>query len=502
MDGSVVLILLIIVVVVVILIMKNIENSKKMKDLKTAMIARSTLTDTEIASIRKDVIQPTVVAPIINKIEQDEDIETVGDQSLALDEDPTIEYDEMANDAGIVKIAPPQMDNSWTESRQVEPVKDLSVGIAITNDVSKKEILQTGKTSSKYPIKNGTGVRAECADGKCGDPSKYPAQRQMGSIRRMDGTHSNMEAVRIAARNAAQKRDSDVKRVLDEKIQSQAKYAAMKRQQYVDTSKIKQYDVRPLKAPSAKLFRPTVMPPGDEMVGSLSERNGITTAKMKADLERMIAKNMKADDDARKASQNASMKAMIHVKSPIRKISKDIDVATSIEARNIAKKLAMENAIKLEQADIKSLNETGFTVKEAQKRAAMKIQQVAQDAREAAEQREKEEKMKNVMKAQQVAMKAQQVAMKAQQAAEQREKEEMEAAQAAMKAQQVAMKAQQAAEQREKEEMEAAQAAMKAQQAAEQGEKEEMEAVQAAMKAAVMNVEGYELMKPWGSMVY
>ena len=462
MDGSVVLILLIIVVVVVILIMKNIENSKKMKDLKTAMIARSTLTDTEIASIRKDVIQQPVVAPIINKIEQVEDIETVGDQSLALDEDQTIEYDEMANDSGIVKIAPPQMDNSWTESRQVEPVKDLSVGIAITNDVSKKENLQTGKTSSKYPIKKGTGVRAECADGKCGDPSKYPMQMPFGSIRRMDGTHSNIntEALRDAARNAAQKRDSDVKRVLDEKIQSQAKYAAMKRQQYVDTSKIKQYDVRPLKAPSAELFRPTVMPFGDEMVGSLSERTGITTAKMKADRERMIAKNMKADDDARKAYQNESMKAMIQVKSPIRKISKDIDVATSIEASNIAKNVAMENAIKLEQADIKSLNETGFTVKEAQKRAAMKIQQVAQDAMEAAERAEREEKMKNVMKAQQVAMKA------AKEAAERAEKEKR--MEADMEAQRVAMKA-------------------------------------ATMKVEgyeIMKVEGYEIMKPWGSMVY
>ena len=443
MDGSVVLILLIIVVVVVILIMKNIENSKKMKDLKTAMIARSTLTDTEIASIRKDVIQQPVVAPIINKIEQVEDIETVGDQSLALDEDQTIEYDEMANDSGIVKIAPPQMDNSWTESRQVEPVKDLSVGIAITNDVSKKENLQTGKTSSKYPIKKGTGVRAECADGKCGDPSKYPMQMPIGSIRRMDGTHSiiNTDALRDAARNAAQKRDTEIKRVLDKKIQSQAKYAAMKRQQYDDTGKIKQYDVRPLKAPSAKLIRPTVMSFSDEMVGSLSERTGITTAKMQADRERMIAKNMKADDYARKASQNASMKAMIQANSPIRKVSKNINIATSIEADDVAKKIAMENAIKLEQADIKSLKETGFTVKEVQKRATMKAQQAAQDAIETGKRIEKEEKMKAVMKAQQDAMKA-----------------------------------------------------------AQQAEKEER--MKAAMEAATMNVEGYELMKPWGSMVY
>ena len=433
MDGSVVLILLIIVIVVVILIMKNIENSKKMKDLKTAIIARSTLTDTEIASIRKEVTQPTVVTPIINKIEPDEDIEIVGDQSLALDEDPTDEYDDMADDSGISKITPPKPMINWVKMRQVEPVNDLSVGIAITNDVSKKENLQAGKTISKYPIKKGTGVRAECADGKCGDPSKYPTQRPMGSIRRMDGTYSNMDAARIAAINAAQKRDSDVKRVLDEKIQSQAKYAAMKQQKYVDTSKIKQYDVRPLKAPPAKLVRPTVMPPNNDMK--------IRQAKMQADRERMIAKNMEADDYARKASQNASMKAMIQANSPIRKVSKSIDIATSIEANDVAKKIAMENAIKLEQADIKSLKETGFTVKELQKRATMKAQQAAQDAIETGKRIEKEERMKAVMKAQQDAMKA-----------------------------------------------------------AEQAEKEER--MKAAMEAATMNVEGYELMKPWGSMVY
>jgi hypothetical protein len=162
---------------------------------------------------------------------------------------------------------------------------------------------------------------------------------------------------------------------------------------------------------------------------------------MQADRERMIAKNMKADDYARKASQNASMKAMIQANSPIRKVSKNINIATSIEADDVAKKIAMENAIKLEQADIKSLKETGFTVKEVQKRATMKAQQAAQDAIETGKRIEKEEKMKAVMKAQQDAMKA-----------------------------------------------------------AEQAEKEEK--MKAAMEAAMMNVEGYELMKPWGSMVY
>jgi hypothetical protein len=493
--------------------MKNIENSKKMKDLKTAMIARSTLTDTEIARMRKDVIQPTIVAPINNKIEQVEDIETVGDQSLVLDEDPASEYNEMADDSGISKIVPPQVDKNWVESRQVKPVKDLSVGIAIVNDVSKTENLQTGKTSYKYPFKHGTGIRAECADGKCGDPSKYPQPKPLGSVRRMDGTYSNinMDAVRIAAKNAAQKRDTEIKRVLDEKVRSQAKSAAMKQREYVDTSRIKQYDVKPSKAPPASLMRPTEpsfgsMRPTGPSFGSMrpavmppDHAMKIRQAAMKADRERMIEKNMKLDDDARKASQNASMKAMLQVKSPIRKISKNIDVATSIEASNIAKKMAMENAIKLEQADIKSLNETGFTAKETQKRAAMKIQQVAQDAREAAERAEREEKMKNVMKAQQVAMKA----------AEQAEKEKMKNV---MKAQQVAMKAAQQAEkekiqaameaqQAEKEKIQAAmeaaeQDAMKA--AADAENEEKMKAVQ----AAITGIEGYEIMKPWGSMVY
>ena len=518
----IVVIVTVIIIVAVVLLMINNAKSKKMEALIREAELRSIEREAEYNARKKDEpvteIVSTAVNPPAEDAEDSEDVEIVGDQSLVLDEDPVSEYNEMADDSGISKIVPPQVDKNWVESRQVEPVKDLSVGIAIVNDVSKTENLQTGKTSSKYPIKQGTGIRAECADGKCGDPSKYPQPKPLGSVRRMDGTYSNIDAVRIAAKNAAQKRDAEIKRVLDEKVRSQAKSAAMKQREYVDTSRIKQYDVKPSKAPPTSLMRPTgpsfgSMRPTGPSFGSMrpavmppDHAMKIRQAAMKADRERMIEKNMKLDDDARKASQNASMKAMLQVKSPIRKISKNIDVATSIEASNIAKRMAMENAIKLEQADIKSLNETGFTVKETQKRAAMKIQQVAQDAREAAERAEREEKMKNVMKAQQVAMKAAEqaekekmrAAMEAQQAAmkaaEQAEKEKM---QAAMEAQQAAMEAQQAEKEKIQAAMEAAeQDAMKA--AADAENEEKMKAVQ----AAIAGIEGYEIMKPLGSMVY
>ena len=213
----------------------------------------------------------------------------------------------------------------------------------------------------------------------------------MGSIRRMDCTYSNpIELARIAA----QKRDSDVKRVLDEKVRSQAKNAVMKQQKYADTSKIKQYDVRPLKAPPANLTRPvspsfgSMRPMGPSFGSMRPTRPSFGSMRPMGPSFGSIRSAVMPSNPAMKAQQ-AAKKA----------------------AEQAAKKAA-------EQADIKSLNETGFTVKELQKRATMKAQQAAAHA-------EKEDKMK------------------------------------------------------------AAQAAMKA-----------------AMKAATMKVEGYEIMKPWGSMVY
>lgn len=275
--------------------MKNNANSKKMEALIREAELRSIEREAEYNARKKYEPVSTMVIP------SNEDVEIVGDQSLVLDEDPTDEYDEMADDSGISKITPPKTDKNWVITRQVEPVKDLSVGIAIANDVSKKENLQTGKTSSKYPIKKGTGIRAECADGKCGDPSKYPAQRPWGSIRRMDGTYSNMDAARIAARNAAQKRDSDVKRMLDEKIQSQAKYAAMKQRKYVDTSRIKQYDVRSSNAPPAILTRP-ISPSFDSRRPAVMPPDHVMKAAEQAEKEEKMKAAMKAQQVAMEAA--------------------------------------------------------------------------------------------------------------------------------------------------------------------------------------------------------
>ena len=441
---GIVIVVTIIIIVAVVILMKNNANSKKMEALIREAELRSIERETEYNARKKDKPVVEIVSTVVNP--PTKDVEIIGDQSLALDEDPTDEYDEMADVSGISKITPPKTDENWVKKRQVEPVKDLSVGIAITNDVSKKENLQTGKTSSKYPIKKGTGVRAECADGKCGDPSKYPTQKPVGSIRRMDGTYSNpIELARVAA----QKRDSDVKRVLDEKVRSQAKNAVMKQQKYADTSKIKQYDVRPLKAPPANLTRPVSpsfgsmrpmgpsfgsmrptrpsfgsmrptrpsfgsMRPMGPSFGSMRPTVMPSNPAMKA---RQAA--MKAQQAAAHAEKEEKMKAAMKAQQAAAHAEKEEKMKAGMKAQQAAKKAAEQAAKKAaEQADIKSLNETGFTVKELQKRATMKAQQAAAHT-------EKEDKMK------------------------------------------------------------AAQAAMKA-----------------AMKAATMKVEGYEIMKPWGSMVY
>ena len=311
---GIVIVVTIIIVVAVVILMKNNANSKKMEALIREAELRSIERETEYNARKKDKPVVEIVSTVVNP--PTKDVEIIGDQSLALDEDPADEYNEMAGVSGIRKITPPKTDENWVKTRQVEPVKDLSVGIAIANDVSKKENLQTGKTSSKYPIKKGTGIRAECADGKCGDPSKYPAQRPWGSIRRMDGTYSNMDAVRIAARNAAQKRDSDVKRILDEKIQSQAKYAAMKQRKYVDTSRIKQYDVRPLKAPPSNLNRPLfgsrrpMGPSFGSMRPAVMPPDHVMKAAAIAQKEERMKAAMKAQQDAMKAAMKAQQVAM------------------------------------------------------------------------------------------------------------------------------------------------------------------------------------------------
>ena len=253
MDSVVILILLIIVVAVVILLMKNIENSKKMDALRNDAIEKSKQKEAEYNTRKIPTVtdgypslsvQPrrqtlAIDVPPLEMIPVPDDIETVGDQSLALDEDPSQEYNEMAAVSGIREVAPPQTDENWVKSRQVEPVKDLSVGIAITNDVSKKENLQTGKISSKFPIIH-KGPKMPTID----IPN---AARQV--------------AMQQAAQWVAQQgRDSEITNVIDKRARSMAESAEMEKRARIDTSGIKQYDIPKGLSPSFGLMKPAVMP--------------------------------------------------------------------------------------------------------------------------------------------------------------------------------------------------------------------------------------------------
>jgi hypothetical protein len=238
-----------------------------------------------------------------------DDIENIGDQSLMLDEDPSQEYDEMAEETGIAKIAIPQPDENWIKSRQVQPVKDLSVGIAITNDVSKQDNLQTGKITSKFPISIRPAVM----------PPMFPHKGPQGKP-------AYFEAMRAAAAKAAQERDAKARSMVDKRARSMAENAEMQALKRIDNSGMKQYDMK--KGPPARSFgiatptRPTRLPQkrpcsdfgngyrddgmgcwlGDKMVVSLSERTGTTDAAV-------TAVKMKAKMQAAEAGNKAAMKA-------------------------------------------------------------------------------------------------------------------------------------------------------------------------------------------------
>jgi hypothetical protein len=164
-----------------------------------------------------------------------DDIENVGDQSLMLDEDPSQEYDEMAEETGIAKIAIPQPDENWIKSRQVQPVKDLSVGIAITNDVSKQDNLQTGKITSKFPISIRPAVM----------PPMFPHKGPQGKP-------AYFEAMRAAAAKAAQERDAKARSMVDKRARSMAENAEMQALKRIDNSGMKQYDMK--KGPPQAMF--------------------------------------------------------------------------------------------------------------------------------------------------------------------------------------------------------------------------------------------------------
>ena len=397
-----------------------------------------------------------------------DDIENIGDQSLMLDEDPSQEYDEMAEETGIAKIAIPQPDENWIKSRQVQPVKDLSVGIAITNDVSKQDNLQAGKITSKFPI------RAR--------PTVMPS---MPHHKGPQGTPAYFEAMRAAAAKAAQERDAKARSMVDKRARSMAENAEMQALKRIDNSGMKQYDMT--KGPPRAMIgvmkptRPTRLPQkrpcsdfgngyrddgmgcwlGDEMVVSLSERTGttdafVTIAKMKADKrerEELIKRN-----EAIMASRAAAITA--------------VKMEAKMKAEEAANKAAMKVAkMQAEEAANKA------AMKAAKMQAAGAANKAAMQAAEAAEYAEHQRKQKAAMKA--AKMQAEEAANKAVMKVA-----KMEATEAANKtATKVAnMQANEAANK----------AAMKA---------AKMQAEEAANKAA-MKVEGYEMMKPWGSMVY
>ena len=192
-----------------------------------------------------------------------DDIENVGDQSLMLDEDPSQEYDEMAEETGIAKIAIPQPDENWIKSRQVQPVKDLSVGIAITNDVSKQDNLQTGKITSKFPISIRPAVMPPMLSHK-GPQMMRPAvmpymphhkgpQGKPAWSATPPGTGSAyFELMREAAAKAAQERDAKARSMVDKRARSMAENAEMQALKRIDNSGMKQYDMT--KGPPQAMF--------------------------------------------------------------------------------------------------------------------------------------------------------------------------------------------------------------------------------------------------------
>ena len=261
-----------------------------------------------------------------------DDIENIGDQSLMLDEDPSQEYDEMAEETGIAKIAIPQPDENWIKSRQVQPVKDLSVGIAITNDVSKQDNLQAGKITSKFPI------RAR--------PTVMPS---MPHHKGPQGKPAYFEAMRAAAAKAAQERDAKARSMVDKRARSMAETAEMQALKRIDNSGMKQYDMT--KGPPRAMIG--IMKPIPTREASLT-----------------IAAKMEAEEAANKAAMKvAKMEAEEAANKAVMKVAK-------MEAEEAANKAAMK-AAKMQVAE--AANKTAMKVakmeaEEAANKAAMKVE--------------------------------------------------------------------------------------------------------------------------------
>ena len=239
-----------------------------------------------------------------------DDIENVGDQSLMLDEDPSQEYDEMAEETGIAKIAIPQPDENWIKSRQVQPVKDLSVGIAITNDVSKQDNLQAGKITSKFPIRARPAVMPPMFPHKGPQmmrpavmphmpPHKGPRRDMppMLSHKGPQGKPAYFEAMRAAAAKAAQERDAKARSMVDKRARSMAENAEMQALKRIDNSGVKQYDMK--KAPPQARFGIDM---GMGSVGQEAEKKVVMEAEEAANKAVMKAATMQAEEADNKAA--------------------------------------------------------------------------------------------------------------------------------------------------------------------------------------------------------
>jgi hypothetical protein len=274
-----------------------------------------------------------------------DDIENVGDQSLMLDEDPSQEYDEMAEETGIVKIAIPQPDENWIKSRQVQPVKDLSVGIAITNDVSKRDNLQTGKISSKFPIRARPAVMPPMF------PHKGPRRDMppMFSHKGPQGKPAYFELMRKAAAKAAQERDAKARSMVDKRARSMAEMQSLKRMSNRNSG-LKQYDMK--KAPPQARFgidmgmKKTMKAEAEqaEMMAMKAEAEqarfgidmGMGSAEEAANKAAMKAAKMQAAEAANKAAMKAAKMQAAEA------ANKAVMKAATMQAEEAANKAAMK----------------------------------------------------------------------------------------------------------------------------------------------------------------
>ena len=275
-----------------------------------------------------------------------DDIENVGDQSLMLDEDPSQEYDEMAEETGIVKIAIPQPDENWIKSRQVQPVKDLSVGIAITNDVSKRDNLQTGKISSKFPIRARPTVMPPMF------PHKGPRRDMppMFSHKGPQGKPAYFELMREAAAKAAQERDAKARSMVDKRARSMAENSEMQALKRIDNSGMKQYDMK--KGPPQAMFgidmgmKKTMKAEAEqaEMMAMKAEAEqarfgidmGMGSAEEAANKAAMKAAKMQAAEAANKAAMKAAKMQAAEA------ANKAVMKAATMQAEEAANKAAMK----------------------------------------------------------------------------------------------------------------------------------------------------------------